>query len=479
MTATLQAATGVGVPLLDARTEKSTSEGRPQTTASTRTAEVEASHDLELSVAASLQLVRESLNRIQNPARPEPSEILAGSPASQDTSSFPAGLTENQPEQLPVFSATSVNPDQQLQTPIRTEPHGRKAIGSNGRSVIAGSWQLSAVLLLCVVCSVGLLWFCVEWLLFLRSTRGLQPASWQQLKLLDQLRQCLEVTRRIELLTSDHFSEPVAFGVWRWRIVLPRDLDSRLSEAELQSLLAHEIAHLARGDVLWLHIGRLLTSVLAWQPLNFVARRQWQLHAEFQSDDWAINRAVDPVSLARCLTIVAEWRSAQRLGSVALSAGGSRSHITDRVERLLAPAVTDTWSSGRRRTVLALAFLLTAGSLAVAGPGFSRREYPESARGLPADTVSTDLKSPAAASEEEAATNPVDDIEAQLKSESASLALEISLLADELAELEEELASAMPAPAIQKSADRLRRRLAMLRGIGATSDRSITTSKTD
>ena len=487
VTASLQATAGLGVPLLNARNAKLTENAPPETTTLHSTASSDATSDLGLSVEDSLLLVRESLARLQNAELP-----VSGKPIGD--SDQPSVLVD-----VPV-SPAEVETDASAQYPVgglTSDSFGSNVVFRSQRPAELGSldnsmttlsetpsapsvpWPVVGVALLASISGFGLLWFCAEWLLFLRSTRRLQPASWQQLKLLDELCQQLGVRRRIELLTSERFTEPVAFGLWHWKIVLPANLDSRLSEAELNSLLAHEIAHLARGDVSWLHVGRLLTSVLAWQPLNFLARRQWQLQAEFASDDWAISRSVDPVSLARCLTVLAEWRSERRLGAVALPAGGNRSHITDRVERLLAPRSTDVWSTGRRRTLLALVFLLATGSLAVAGPSFSRRESQQPVRAVTTGNDEQPSPSKTSVSKAESERSVSDDAESQLKSESALLALEISLLADELAALEEQLASVQTAPAIQESVDRLRSRLAMLRGIGTTSDRPVTTSKTD
>ncbi|MGD3580303.1 M56 family metallopeptidase, partial [Xanthomonas citri pv. citri] len=43
--------------------------------------------------------------------------------------------------------------------------------------------------------------------------------------------------------------EPVSVGLWRPRIVLPMDFDTRYSAAERTLILAHERLHLRRGDL--------------------------------------------------------------------------------------------------------------------------------------------------------------------------------------------------------------------------------------
>ena len=114
--------------------------------------------------------------------------------------------------------------------------------------------------------------------------------------------------RRVRLLETDDVGEPIAFGIRQWTIAVPRGIETQLNHRELEALLTHELAHLVRGDAWWLLIGRLLCGCLPFQPLNFVARNRWRQAAEFQCDDWAADRTGNPLSLAHCLTRVAEWR---------------------------------------------------------------------------------------------------------------------------------------------------------------------------
>ena len=81
--------------------------------------------------------------------------------------------------------------------------------------------------------------------------------------------------------------------------MLPERAVKDLCEDELRALLAHELAHLVRGDSSWLCISRVVCSCLAFQPLNHLARREWQRAAEFLCDNWAVSRTQTPLALAR------------------------------------------------------------------------------------------------------------------------------------------------------------------------------------
>ncbi len=130
-------------------------------------------------------------------------------------------------------------------------------------------------------------------------------------------------------------SRPFACGIWRWTIVLPNGIEEQLPPAEIRALLAHEVAHLVRRDPLWLFVGELLCTILAVQPLNFIARRRWLQAAELLCDDWAVQQNVSATSLATCLTRIAELRMDHRNKTWGLAAMGRSGLLTRRIEWLL------------------------------------------------------------------------------------------------------------------------------------------------
>lgn len=183
---------------------------------------------------------------------------------------------------------------------------------------------------------------------------------------LDRFLKRHKIRGRIRLLASDKHCEPIAYGLFRWTIVLPEGAEDRLEPNELKALLAHEVAHLVRGDVRWLWIGRVLCTCCAFQPLNFLARRHWQQAAEYLCDDWALERGIRSISLARCLTRVAEWRFGVETSRIGLAAGGSKGTLVQRVERLVDEQPRrDAWKMPWRRRALtigaALAVVMLAG----------------------------------------------------------------------------------------------------------------------
>jgi hypothetical protein len=249
--------------------------------------------------------------------------------------------------------------------PERDLPHlpGSVESARGNRSYTGLALAGALVVAGCVGGGLGML--IIQTLLFFRRCSGARPISGGPVRrTLDRLLKRNSIRRPVRLVSSDAFDGPVAYGLVRWTVVLPEGMARRLGRDELEALLAHELAHLVRGDVLWLWTGRLLCTCLAMQPLNFLARRRWQHAAEFLCDDWAVRRGPSPLSLARCLTRLAQWRLEARECAAGLAAGGSSAKIVLRVERLVnASGRVDLWTSPFRRGLLWVAALVVTALL--------------------------------------------------------------------------------------------------------------------
>jgi len=325
-------------------------------------------------------------------------------------------------------------------------------------------------LLVAIWFSASLLCFCWQSLRFRWQMRHVRAASPSHRKLLDSICESRGVTRRVRLLRSDQFVEPVAYGLLKWTVLLPAQIEKRLNRDELTALLSHELAHLKRGDIVWLVFGRVLTTCFAFQPLNFLAKRNWQEHAEFQCDDWAVDRNVDRLTLARSLTLVAEWRSGQPRCAGVVSAGGSRFHVSDRVERLVADAVPDRWRRKSRRFVVYLAAMLLAGFLIVFGPqfGHSDRARAEASSGA------GDFLGPTKTNQSEEQNEDDDSLESisGLIREVEGLSGDVSVLLAELRTFEPLLAELEQRPYLASQVSQIRSRIGLLRKMAATKVKS-------
>ncbi|MBI5761841.1 MAG: M56 family metallopeptidase [Planctomycetales bacterium] len=245
--------------------------------------------------------------------------------------------------------------------------------GDSGKSKLALESLDRALLItgLALCCGVfGILSLTAQTIRLARRLRGATAFSEGPARqTLNRLLQQARLRCRVRLIASGADAEPVAFGLWRWTIVLPEGIETRMRHDELTALLAHELAHLARGDIVWLWIGRMLCAGLMFQPLNWIAHRRWQQAAELLCDDWAVRQSVSPFALARCLTQVAEWRLADRVCPASLAATGSGTSLSRRVERLLDGAHRDDrWATTWRRHVVTAAVIVSSLAIGLWAP---------------------------------------------------------------------------------------------------------------
>ena len=172
--------------------------------------------------------------------------------------------------------------------------------------------------------------------------------------------------RRVQLTMARTISSPVALGLSE--ICVPELALSELGAEQQRSMLAHELAHLARRDSLWLAGASIIERVFFFQPLNRLARRELETTAEYLSDEWAMRKTGSggAVSLAKCLATVAEWIQASPLGVPVAGLAERRSLLVSRIARLLEGGGRLPSTPASRRGWAAVAALVVVATVAAA-----------------------------------------------------------------------------------------------------------------
>jgi beta-lactamase regulating signal transducer with metallopeptidase domain len=156
--------------------------------------------------------------------------------------------------------------------------------------------------------------------------------------------------RRIQVREATGFTGPVAFGVLRPTVLLPRGFADRYGELELKVLLAHELAHLAARDPLWLAISDALTGLLWWHPAVWWARRRLRVTSEAAADDASSLIPGGRIALAEALVAYGHQLAAKS-SPAGFGVGGLKSELAGRVTRLLSAPVTAASRLMTRMTV--------------------------------------------------------------------------------------------------------------------------------
>lgn len=95
----------------------------------------------------------------------------------------------------------------------------------------------------------------------------------------------------VRICETDRLRSPALCGIFRPVIFLPVGWAETLSPPELRCVLAHEIGHLRRGDILW-RWAFLFVRALHWfNPLVWIAERAARFDQELACDEWVMQNA--------------------------------------------------------------------------------------------------------------------------------------------------------------------------------------------
>lgn len=194
----------------------------------------------------------------------------------------------------------------------------------------------------------------------LRQAALAEAASRWQLAA-DAIARRLALGRPVFIVDSARVDTPTAIGWLRPVILLPLAAMSSLTPAQVDAILAHELAHIRRHDFLVNLLQTIAETILFYHPAVWWISSRIRTEREHCCDDVAVGVCGDPVEYASALTELAAW-SVGRAPLAMAATGGS---LLDRVRRVL--RVQD--DAPRRATGgiliagLALGLAVVAGSL--------------------------------------------------------------------------------------------------------------------
>jgi beta-lactamase regulating signal transducer with metallopeptidase domain len=163
------------------------------------------------------------------------------------------------------------------------------------------------------------------------------PLAWQSR--LDELAARAGLTQRVQLLASALVPSPVVVGYFKPVILLPLGAATGLSMAELEMILAHEVAHVLRKDYLFNLLQSVAEILFFYHPAVWFLSASLRTERENCCDDLATELCGDSRRLAEALSSLAELTYAAgrtpQLAMAATGPGGPGS-LLGRVRRLVA-----------------------------------------------------------------------------------------------------------------------------------------------
>jgi len=114
-----------------------------------------------------------------------------------------------------------------------------------------------------------------QWLKYRRYIHQASPVTEAELlRLTEEFRRQFGLRRSIRLVMSDRSLTPFTFGLRHPAIYLPESLIRLQAQESISAVIAHEIAHIKRGDALWILLQHLLHCAYFFHPVVWLANRR-------------------------------------------------------------------------------------------------------------------------------------------------------------------------------------------------------------
>lgn len=273
-----------------------------------------------------------------------------------------AGATASrEPDLSPVATVVSVSASAPVPAAVRPAP---------GRSFSLSGWLISVwafgVALSLASTALGLVSLA-------RLSRAAKPVHDDlAIGILGQLARQLGLARPVKLLRSHNRAMPMTWGVFKPVILLP-DEARNWTRDRLRAVLAHELAHVVRGDCATRLLANTVRALYWFNPLAWYAELRLRAEQERASDDLALRVGVGACEYAEHLLAVTTGRASVGFGAAVALAMGTPQRMELRLQSILDPD-RDRRPTTRRQVLLAsavaaaLAVPLAAGRLEAAAP---------------------------------------------------------------------------------------------------------------
>lgn len=159
-----------------------------------------------------------------------------------------------------------------------------------------------------------------------------QPASAREVSALNAARKRTGVRHAVDIIRSQIAEAPAVLRVLRPLIVLPADGADTLDDDELESLLCHECAHVARHDNLLALVEGLVRAVFWFNPLLWLAHRRLAEEREKACDEIVAEDARRAETYAQALVKICEAILARPAAGVSCMASA---HLKQRMEHIM------------------------------------------------------------------------------------------------------------------------------------------------
>ena len=187
--------------------------------------------------------------------------------------------------------------------------------------------------------------------------------------LADEIGGALGLSRPVQVLQSRHPTLLATWGLARPKVLLPAGAE-RWPGPRVRVVLAHELAHVRRGDWAWQVCAELLRAALWFNPLTWIVLRRQRRDSELACDDEVLGLGVaGPAYASQLLDLVQVLRSRRTLWPPGV-AMARPSGFERRIVAMMNPSLRrQPLARGTRMAIVIAASCLTVPLAILAQPG--------------------------------------------------------------------------------------------------------------
>jgi bla regulator protein blaR1 len=223
-----------------------------------------------------------------------------------------------------------------------------EATGPAASFAVSPAWSNSLPAILFVVWLCGFAIGVICWVRWWRQFRAAQRTATP-----------LYLNLPIPVMSSPTRLEPGVFGIHKPVLLLPEGITSRLTEPQLELILAHELCHVRRRDNLTAAVHMVVETIFWFHPLVWWMGTRLVEERERACDEEVLRMASDPDVYAQGILNVCKFYLSSPM---ACASGVTGADLTRRIEAIVANR------RGRNLNATRKILLMTAALAAVVGP---------------------------------------------------------------------------------------------------------------
>jgi uncharacterized protein (TIGR03435 family) len=165
----------------------------------------------------------------------------------------------------------------------------------------------------------------------------------------------------VPVLSSSELLEPGVFGIFRPVLLLPEGIQRRMTAAQLEAIIAHELCHIRRRDNLAAAIHMVVEAVFWFHPLVWWLGARLVAERESACDEEVLRMGSEPEVYAESILKTCQFYLESPL--VCMS-GITGANLKARIVRIMTQGASERLSLGKKLLLASAAIAAVAGPIA-------------------------------------------------------------------------------------------------------------------